>query len=236
MRHPLSSMHILVRSHWYWPLLQRWASRLSAIIFCIVIAANSSDARTPGEIDAARDKALRQLDLQLELPTAESEDSWPWRIRLPPEFIFLALLVGLGVVAYQFKDAVPLLRGRRGREWEDTPVVGDGAPEPPTIAALTAADELASEGRFVDAMHLLLLQSLAAIRERLDEPFADSLTSREILRGTRLPDAGKASLRDIVTRVEWSYFGKHPAERSDYEACRARFDELVHALPSASAA
>lgn len=229
-------MHIPVRSHCYRPRLLRWASCISTVVFCVVIAANSSAARTPDEINAAKDKALRQLDLQLELPTAESEESWPWPIRLPPEFILLALLVGLGVVAYQFKDAVPMFRGRRGREWGDTTVVGDGAPEPPTLAALTAADELAGQGRFVDAMHLLLLQGLAAIRERLDEPFADSLTSREILRGTRLSDAGKASLRDIVTRVEWSYFGKHPAERGDYEACRARFDELVRVLPSASSA
>ena len=45
----------------------------------------------------------------------------------------------------------------------------------------------------------------------LDEQFADSLTSREILRSTRLSDAGRASLRDIVNRVEWTYFGEHPA-------------------------
>ena len=193
-------------------------------------------ARTPDEIRAAKDRALQELDLQLELPTDESEDSWPWHIRLPPEFILLALLVGIGVVAYQFKDAVPLFRRRRNHEWEGAPVVDAGAPEPPTLAALTAADELARQGRFVDAMHLLLLQGLASIRERLDEPFADSLTSREILRGTRLSDKGKVALRDIVTRVEWSYFGKHPAEGGDYAACRANFDELVRALPSANAA
>jgi len=44
------------------------------------------------------------------------------------------------------------------------------------------------------------------MRERLNEKFADSFTSREILRSTKLPQDGRNSLHDIVTRVEWTYF------------------------------
>jgi hypothetical protein len=79
-------------------------------------------------------------------------------------------------------------------------------------------------------MHVLLLQGLADIRARLDEQFADSLTSREILRSTKLSDAGRISLRDIINRVEWSYFGEHPAAQPDYAACRASFNALATAL------
>ncbi|HZC79118.1 MAG TPA: DUF4129 domain-containing protein, partial [Ktedonobacterales bacterium] len=91
-------------------------------------------------------------------------------------------------------------------------------------------DELAAQGRFVEAMHVLLLQGLAAIRAGLDEEFADSLTSREILRRARLSDPGRASLRDIVNRVEWTYFGQYPAALADYEACRTSFNTLTQAL------
>jgi hypothetical protein len=77
---------------------------------------------------------------------------------------------------------------------------------------------------------VLLLQGLADIRQGLDEQFADSLTSREILRHTKLSDTGRAALRDIVSRVEWTYFGDHPAALADYEACRASFNALVQAL------
>ena len=97
-------------------------------------------------------------------------------------------------------------------------------------AVLGAADELAADGRFVEAMHVLLLQGLADIRRDLDEQFADSLTSREILRSTRLSDAGRGSLREIINRVEWTYFGEHPAALPDYVACRASFNALAQAL------
>jgi len=77
---------------------------------------------------------------------------------------------------------------------------------------------------------VLLLQGLADIRRHLGEQFADSLTSREILRSTKLSEAGRGPLRDIIARVEWTYFGKHPAEREDYLACRTSFESLAHAL------
>jgi len=210
--------------------------RVIAAAFAVMLTASPLFARSDDEIRAAKDAAIRQLDLQLELPAAEAEDNWPWNIRIPPEFILLGLLLGLGVIAYQFKDMLPIWRRRRGGPWDGTRAPEGESSAPATVGALVAADELARQGRFVDAMHLLLLQSLAAIRERLDEPFADSLTSREILRSTRLSETGKTSLRDLVMRVEWTYFGKHPAERGDYEACRARFDDLARSLHSETVA
>jgi hypothetical protein len=93
-----------------------------------------------------------------------------------------------------------------------------------------AADALASEGRFVEAMHMLLLQSLSEIRQRLGEHFADSLTSWEILRSTRLSAAGRASLREIISRVQWTHFGEHPAGSAEYAVCRDRYNELTRIL------
>src|ERR1051326_5541472 len=95
------------------------------------------------------------------------------------------------------------------------------------------AGALAAQGRFAEAMHVLLLHALAVIRRRLDEPFADSMTSREILRSRQLPDSLRAPLREVVGRVEWSYFGEHPAADDDYAACRASFAALAQALHGA---
>src|SRR5262249_32243015 len=116
-----------------------------------------------------------------------------------------------------------------GEGGEEGGGVGGAGAKPPE-QVLAAADDLARQGRFVDAMHVLLLQGLADMRRHLGEQFAESFTSREILRSTKLSDAGREPLRDIITRVEWTYFGKHPAEREDYLACRASFDALAHAL------
>ena len=224
------SMKFLTAPHRHPSRVSRLASRFMAIAFAVALAAQPALARAPGAIAAARDLALHQLDLQLELPADDSMDkpSW-WPIHIPPEFLFAGLLLGLAIIAYQFRDMLLIGRWSRKGDWAgEQQAEGEGAPAAPS--ATVAADELARQGRFVDAMHLLLLQSLAAIRERLDEPFADSLTSREILRSTRLSESGKALLHEIVARVEWSYFGQHPAERADYDACRARFDALVQAL------
>jgi hypothetical protein len=131
---------------------------------------------------------------------------------------------------YAFRDLIPILRSRRGDDWTaEEGSLGAGRAGS-SAAALGAADQLAAEGRFVEAMHVLLLRGLAAIREGLDEQFGDSLTSREILRSTRLPEAGRASLRDIVNRVELTYFGQRPAAHEDYVACRSSFNALALAL------
>jgi Domain of unknown function (DUF4129) len=113
---------------------------------------------------------------------------------------------------------------------------GDPNAAPGAQDALTTADALSREGRFVEAIHLLLLQGLADIRQRLGLQFEDSLTSREILRRARLPAQGRTSLQEMVAAVEWTYFGGYPAELADYTACRRSFANLRQALSSGAAA
>src|SRR5262249_269579 len=125
---------------------------------------------------------------------------------------------------------IPILRSQQSGDWDNEEAGAGGGRVRTPAAALGAADQLAAEQRFVEAMHVLLLQSLTAIRDRLAEPFSDSLDSRGILRRGRLPDAGRAPLRDMVNRVEWTYFGSHPAALSDYVACRASFNALALTL------
>jgi hypothetical protein len=93
-----------------------------------------------------------------------------------------------------------------------------------------AADDLAAQGRFVEAMHVLLLLGLDEMRLRLDFRFADSLTSREIVVRSNAPADAKTALREIIQWVELAYFGDHPADRNDYDACRRSFLALGSAL------
>ena len=74
------------------------------------------------------------------------------------------------------------------------------------------------------------------IRRQLGQRFAESLTSREILRAVRLSAAGRTSLREIVAAVEWTYFGAYPAASADYAACRRHFETLQQALRGGVAA
>jgi len=194
-------------------------------------AAAARQTSSPAEAAAS---AVRSLDLQTDLP--REPDVATWHLELPPEIFWLVLIAGLAALLYSFWDELPIWRVGWRRDWsdgaEDAAALEGKAPE--EVAA--AADDLARRGRFGEAMHALLLQSLADVRRRLDEQFADSLTSREILRNTRLPSQGREPLREIIARVERSYFGEYAAGPQDYMACRERFAELARVLHAASPA
>jgi len=197
-------------------------------LIAIFLLALPLAAQTPQDVQKTAEQAIKRLDLQTELPREPERPTFT--IKLPPEVLWLVIALAIGVLLYAFRDMVPILRWGRGGAWTtDDEVPGEGEARAPAVV-LGAADELAAEGRYVEAMHVLLLQGLADIRARLDEQFADSLTSREILRSTKLSDAGRTSLRDIINRVEWTYFGEHPAALPDYVACRASFNALAAAL------
>jgi hypothetical protein len=185
-------------------------------------------AQSHDAVEKATKDTLRQLDLQLELPRGVE----PFRVnlRLPQEVVWVALVCAAALILYSFRDLIPLWHRQATDAWDTEAEASGGALLEQTPQALQAADELGREGRFVEAMHMLLIQSLADIRRYLGEQFADSLTSREILRGVRLPVAGRASLHDIVSGVELTYFGGRPATAADYTACRHSFETLRQAL------
>ncbi len=203
---------------------------LIALAAAAILAASGAPlaAQTPQQVRSAAEQAIHRLDLQTELPTGPESDRFTFR--LPSEVLWIVIAIALGIVLYAFKDMLPAGwawgQGDAWNEEQDESVAAGRSP----AAVLDAADELAAQGRFVEAMHALLLRGLAEIRERLNDQFADSLTSREILSRARLSQEGRASLQDMVRRVEWTYFGEHPAGQADYLACRKSFDVLARAL------
>ena len=183
--------------------------------------------QSPGPAERAAGDSIRSLNLQTELPQRQQRKSFP--VQIPVEVVWLALIAAAGLILYLLRDSLPFWRRSRD-QWDDTSAETQANTTPGPIDALGAADQLSRYGRFVEAMHMLLLQSLAEIRQRLGVQFADSLTSREILRGTSLSPQGRAALREIVAAVEWTYFGGYPAEMRDYAACRRSFENLRRAL------
>lgn len=205
----------------------RWVAAAPTAAAALALLGGRAVAQTPQQIQQLADQAIRRLDLQTSFPVVPEPPRLP---SLPAEVLWIVIAVAAGFLLYTFRDLIPILRSSRGDDWISEDAIGGGGKIGSPAAALGAADELAAEGRFVEAMHVLLLQGLAAIRAGLDEEFADSLTSREILRRARLSEPGRASLRDIVNRVEWTYFGQYPAALADYQACRASFNTLTQAL------
>ena len=203
-------------------------------ILAVLLWTGEGLAQTPAAIEQARAAVVGRSDLQLQLPSVKEPPPLP-SIPIPAELLWALVVLGVLFVLYHLRDIIPGWRRSAVEEWA---AAGDGAGlrgQSPADILLTA-DELAREGRYVEAMHVLLLKGLADIRQRLNEQFADSLTSREIMRRARLSDAGAAALRDIVLGVERTYFGEHPAGPREYEACRDRFDALNAALANQAGA
>jgi hypothetical protein len=199
-----------------------------------VLAAGPLMAQTPQQVQQAAEEAIRRLDLQTEFP--RGPEPLNWHFDLPPETLWIVVAIALGVLLYAFRDLVPLWRSRAGGTWA-ADETAPGTTTPGNQAMIVeAADELAARGRFVEAMHMLLLHGLAHLRLRLDQQFSDSLTSREILHSTNLPEAARAALRDVVSRVELTYFGQQPAGRGDYTACRESFNALARSLSGSAPA
>ncbi len=191
-------------------------------------------AQTPADIARATRDLPRSLDLQTELPLLEEQPEG-WNLDITRLLLWITVAVGAGVLAYCIYEVLPAFGMARRPRWDD-PAYGDGggAVQGGDAAARAAADELAAEGRFVEAMHVLLLQGLDEMRMRLDLRFADSLTSREIVSRADAPGSAKTALRDIIRWVELAYFGDHPVDRNDYDACRRSYLTLDSILRAGS--
>lgn len=188
------------------------------------------------QIRQATHEAIGRLDLQLELPRAPEPWFWSWQGPLPAPLLWVAVGLAAAALLYFFvREVLPGLLPPRRAGWEEAGAAAGGGDAQQAQEAAASADALAQEGRFTEAMHVLLLQSLAEIRRRLGEHFADSLTSREILHRARISDSGRASLGDIVARVERSHFGEQEAGAADYRLCRDSFDRLAASLAGEAA-
>jgi hypothetical protein len=179
------------------------------------------------------DHVLAQLGAQRDLPVGPLPPGWfdHWSLNLPELILILVLLLCVGFIAY----SVARLRGGGGSAWDKRPgAAADGGVS--AEASLARAEALAAAGRYMEAVHELLLQCVAELRQRGAGRLAESLTSREILQRAQLPPAGQDALAAIIARVEYSYFGRVPADLMHWQECRQRFDRVRAALAEQAAA
>jgi hypothetical protein len=185
------------------------------------------------DVSALVEQSVRHLDLQTEMPgEVEAPNQW-FDLRLSGELVRWALwgavVVGVLVVIWSLRDSLPVLsRSRKIAAPEE--VLPSSARSGRMDEAQLEADDLARQGQYGEAMHVLLFKSLNEIRRQLGVSFAISLTSREILRRIQLSDAGRRALAAIILSVERTYFGGQQASQEDYSDCRSHFDTLRHLL------
>lgn len=150
--------------------------------------------------------------------------SWPV---LEKFLIALAVLLALFIL---WRLLAPLLRVRAAvtpePEW-----VPDQAM---AVALLSDADRLAAEGRYGEAVHLLLQRSVHHIAEARPDWLLPASTAREIATLPLLPDRARAAFGEIARRVERSLFALRELDLADWQAARAAYaDFAFQPLPGA---
>lgn len=94
-------------------------------------------------------------------------------------------------------------------------------------ARLADADALAGEGRFAEAVHLLLYRSVDDIAARRPGLVRPALTARDIAAADGLPRVARSAFLHIARAVEVSLFGGRSVDADVWAQCRAAYAELT---------
>ncbi len=184
-------------------------------------AAPAAAAPAPSQAEQAQ-RILKDGGYQTSLPTdpppAEPMNfSLGWLGPLLRILVWAALVLAISV-------ALAWLAARLGGRSRDAALEEASAPAALDVP-LESAERLAAAGRFAEAIHALLLETLAALSRAAQ--LTPSLTSREILARVPLPERARQALGGLVLAVEVSRFGGVPAGEGDYRACLERFHAFL---------
>ncbi|MFN4025145.1 MAG: hypothetical protein ACK4MQ_09940 [Hyphomonas sp.] len=144
-------------------------------------------------------------------------------------WIAVAAIVA-GLLYFIFGEAIRMRLGfkKKGAEKIADDLLTDIRPDAARARSLLEeADALARQGRFAEAVHLLLFRSIEDIQERLDGGVPTSLTAREIAGLSRLPDRARRALRPIIQIVEHSFFGGHGVDADGWKNARQSYEDFA---------
>jgi len=207
------------------------------------MADSASLAGAAGAADrvaAAHQALLREPGLQFEFEAEPPPPELPDWLRAFFEFLggfqpvfevlfwgAIALLVGL-ILYFVTRELLRYYRKEASGGKAADDVIPDWRPPVARARALLSdADHLAAEGRYAEAIHLLLFRSIEEIDAKRPHAVKPALTSRDILDLQALPSVARQSLSRLVTAVEWSFFGGRAVGAADFSACRRAYEEFA---------
>ena len=205
---------------------------------------NTSVAGAPQGTDAialAHERLLREPGLQFEfeaLPPPPELPEWlqaflRFLAQLQPAFevvFWIAIAAVVALIAYfAGREILRHYRRQARGEGADQAVADWRPPVARARALLSDADRLAAEGRFAEAVHLLLFRSIDDIEAKRPHAVKPAYTSRDILDLSALPMAARRALGSLVATVERSFFGGRGVDAAEFSACRRAYEEFAFA-------
>ncbi len=140
--------------------------------------------------------------------------SWPVLEKL---LIALAALAVLWI-AWRLLSALIARRRRAGADEGEWQPAREAA-----LALLEDADRLAGEGRFAEAVHLLLQRSVGEIARDRPDWLHPASTAREIAGSPFLPERARLAFGEIAVLVERGFFALRDLGAADWQAARAAY-------------
>jgi hypothetical protein len=216
----------------------------AALPLLVLLAAPAKDQ--PDRVQQAMEKAYARGDLQESYPaTLDIRSLESAEAALDP-IVALLRWFGLGGVAAQLVRLVGVgaavlavllfaaWLARRLAERGDSGSASEGVSTPTLDAGpLLDAEALAAQGRYGEAIHLLLLRTFAVLARRMGSRLAPGMTAREAVARLSLPGPARPALADLVDAAETTTFAGRSASESDYLRCAERFGVLKSALAGA---
>jgi hypothetical protein len=201
-------------------------------------AAVASGAAAQDRLAEAHAAIKRDQSLQFEFaevpppPAPEPGPRWLARLfeLLAPllEIVFwggVVVIAGLAVW-FLFKEVQRRRRGGRAPGPQATPFVLPPS-EARVRALLAEADRLAAEGRYAEAVHVLLFRGVDDIREQRPQLFRRAMTSREIAALSALPERARGHFGALAAVVERSFFGGRPVDAEGWARSRAAYEAFA---------
>ncbi|MBE1528437.1 hypothetical protein GGC65_002893 [Sphingopyxis sp. OAS728] len=153
-----------------------------------------------------------------------------WSAPAAKPLMWIAVAALALVLLYHFVPAfaqwVDNLRfGRKARDDEADHI---GQAEAGAARALLAeADALAAEGRYAEAVHLLLYRSVEDIEGRRPGLVKPAMTSRDLAEAEGLPAVARDAFSRIARAVEISLFGGRSIDAGAWQTCRGAYAEMT---------
>ncbi|ESQ75682.1 hypothetical protein [Asticcacaulis sp. AC402] len=152
---------------------------------------------------------------------------------LAPIMPYLLYALGIAIILLLLSPVVRMFIASRFERLFARDHLKADQPWRPTKAAVVALlhdiDALAAQGLYDEAVHLLLVRSVADINNFRPDLVRLHYSSRDICSHPLLPAGARAAFEKIVAWVERSYFAGVPAGKAGFEACRQAYVEFIAA-------
>jgi hypothetical protein len=217
---------------------------IRALPLLVLLAAPAREQ--PDPVKTAMEKAYARADLQKAYPAALDTKSLESAEAAVDPLVALLRWLGLGGVAAQLVRLVGVgvavlvvllsmaWLARRLSERGDSGSTSEEVSGPTLDAGpLLDAEALAAQGRYGEAIHLLLLRTFEVLARRMGSRLAPGMTAREAVARLTLPGPARPALADLVEAAETTTFAGRSASESDYQRCTERFGILKSALAGA---